>query len=33
MMNLPRKSYLIDDSYKPEILLTTICLLFAYHLI
>jgi len=31
MMNLPRKSYLIDDSYKPEILLTTICLLFAYH--
>lgn len=31
MMNLPRKSYLIDDSYKPEILFTTICLLFAYH--
>ena len=22
---------MIDDSYKPEILFTTICLLFAYH--
>ncbi|CAK9435423.1 uncharacterized protein LODBEIA_P01500 [Lodderomyces beijingensis] len=31
MMNLPRKTYLIDDEYKPTLLLTMICLLFAYE--
>lgn len=31
MIQLPRKSYLTEDSYKPEILVLLICLLFAYH--
>lgn len=31
MIQLPRKSYLIENSYKPEILILLICLLFAYH--
>ncbi|RCK55271.1 Protein SHQ1 [Candida viswanathii] len=31
MIHLPRKSYLIEDSYKPEILILLVCLLFAYH--
>lgn len=32
MMQLPRKSYLLDDRYKLEVLITIICLLFAYNL-
>ncbi|KAI5964688.1 uncharacterized protein KGF55_001757 [Candida pseudojiufengensis] len=31
MINLPRKSYLVDETYKPQILATVISLLFAYH--
>ncbi|CAI5756466.1 unnamed protein product [Candida verbasci] len=31
MMNLPKKSYLIEAAYKPEILILIICLLFSYH--
>lgn len=31
MMNLPRKSYLIDESYKPQLLALLISLLFSYH--
>lgn len=32
MMQLPRKSYLLDDRYKLEVLITIVCLLFAYNL-
>ncbi|ODV76634.1 SHQ1-domain-containing protein [Suhomyces tanzawaensis NRRL Y-17324] len=31
MMNLPRKSYLIDESYKPQLLILLVNLLFSYH--
>ncbi|KAL6452189.1 SHQ1 Protein SHQ1 [Candida maltosa Xu316] len=31
MLQLPRKSYLVNDSYKPEIFILIICLLFAYQ--
>ncbi|KAI5951853.1 hypothetical protein KGF54_004928 [Candida jiufengensis] len=31
MMDLPRKSYLVDESYKPQILITILSLLFAYQ--
>ncbi|KAI5960500.1 hypothetical protein KGF57_001896 [Candida theae] len=32
MLRLPRRSYLLDDQYKLEVLVTIICLLFAYEL-
>lgn len=31
MLNLPRKTYLINDSYKPQLLALSVSLLFAYH--
>ena len=31
MMQLPRKSYLLDEQYKIEVLVTIVCLLFAYY--
>ncbi|KAG5417332.1 hypothetical protein I9W82_004965 [Candida metapsilosis] len=32
MMQLPRKSYLLDQHYQLEVLVTIVCLLFAYNL-
>ncbi|CUM51245.1 unnamed protein product [Debaryomyces tyrocola] len=31
MLNLPRKTYLINDAYKPQLLGLLVSLLFAYH--
>lgn len=31
MLNLPRKSYLVDDSYKPQLYSLIVSLLFAFH--
>lgn len=31
MLNLPRKSYIIEDSYKPQILVLIVSLLFSHH--
>lgn len=31
MLNLPRKTYLVDDLYRPQLLALLISLLFAYH--
>lgn len=31
MINLPRKSYIIEDAYKPQLLMLILSLLFSYH--
>lgn len=31
MINLPRKSYIIEDTYKPQLLMLILSLLFSYH--
>lgn len=31
MLNLPRKSYIIEESYKPQLMMLIVSLLFSYH--